>query len=106
MGHLTTTLASLTANETNAIMTLVDSCLANMGGSVPSNLAEDTFTWCDVADLQRAGWSKHEAAGTYGALVTKLLIHLDEEGDFLNILDTEFVELDAPFADWKAGRKK
>jgi len=64
----------LTANETTASMILVKSCLYNMGGKRPSDLDHDPLTWVEAKDLIRAGYSKPEAAGTWGALDAKGMI--------------------------------
>jgi len=55
-----------------------------MGGERPSDLMIDQCTWVDASDLVDKGWSKHEAAGTYGALDEKCIICLDEDGDTLS----------------------
>ena len=61
----------LTSNEYAAARALVASCLSNMGGERPADLDRDPFTWVDASDLIRAGWTRHEAAGTLGALLAK-----------------------------------
>ena len=64
----------LTANETRAALILVDTCLEGMGGSRPSDLDDDPYTWVAPADLIENGYSKAEAAGTWGALLEKKMI--------------------------------
>jgi len=75
---------NLTTNETNAALTLVKSCLSNMGGKRPIDLDSDPYTWISIDDLTSAGWSRHEAAGTFSALAAKGVIDIDSEGDTLN----------------------
>lgn len=77
----------LTANETRAALILVKSCLEGMGGNRPIDLDSDPFTWVVPEDLITAGYSKHEAAGTWGALMDKGLI--DDCGDNEYALSTE-----------------
>ena len=66
---------NLTANETRAALVLVKSCLRGMGGSRPLDLDDDPYTWVDPQDLINAGYSRHEAAGTWGALIDKGMIY-------------------------------
>lgn len=65
---------NLTQNEFRAALTLVASCLHNMGGKRPADLGQDEFTWVGADDLMRKGWNRHEAAGTFGALMEKGLV--------------------------------
>jgi len=74
----------LTDNEFKAAVALLKSCLWNMGGERPAALLVDEFTWVQASDLVDAGWSKQEAAGTYGALAEKVIVCLDEDGDTLS----------------------
>ena len=68
----------LTENELDAYISLVKSCLWNMGGSRPCDLEQDELTWIGIDDLTNTGrWTKHEAAGTLGALESKGLVTLD-----------------------------
>lgn len=69
---------NFTQNEKLAALHLVDECLDGMGGDRPMDLEYDPFTWCHVEVLTLAGWSKHEAAGTYGALFEKGAIWIEE----------------------------
>ena len=71
---------TLTANEYAAARALVASCLENMGGNRPSDLDNDPFTWIDAGDLIKAGWTRHEAAGTIGALIEKGFVYDTGEG--------------------------
>jgi hypothetical protein len=65
----------LTDNERNALATLLKACLSNMGGKNMQDLRNDPFTYVDPTDLTHCGiWSKHEAAGTFGALQEKGMI--------------------------------
>ena len=66
----------LTENELKAAMVLVKSCLSGMGGKRPADLEHDEYTWVDANDLIKAGWSKHEAAGTWGALLEKGIVEV------------------------------
>ncbi len=74
----------LTDNEFKAAIVFLKGCLWNMGGERPSDLMIDQCTWVDASDLVDKGWSKHEAAGTYGALAEKVVVCLDEDGDTLS----------------------
>lgn len=74
----------LTDNEFKAAVALLKSCLWNMGGERPADLLVDECIWIEASDLVDAGWSKHEAAGTYGALADKIIVCLDEDGDTLS----------------------
>ena len=69
----------LTANEFKASMILVQECLENMGGSRPSDLEKDEFTWVAANDLIDNGWSKKSAQGTLSSLVIKGMIQQEEE---------------------------
>jgi hypothetical protein len=75
---MTTTLATqtfdLTANELRAALVLVSECLAGMGGSRPSDLEYDEYTWCSAKELIAHGWNRNEASGTFGALMTKGIV--------------------------------
>lgn len=62
---------NLTANELKAAIILVTSCLDGMGGKRPADLAHDEYTWVEAGDLMKAGFSRHEANGTFGALMEK-----------------------------------
>lgn len=59
----------LTENETKAALTLVGCCLERS-----SDLKYDPFTWVAPEDLIAAGWSRHEAAGTWNALLQKTVV--------------------------------
>lgn len=67
----------LTENELRAAMVLVADCLDSMGGNRPSDLEYDEFTWQWARTLIDAGWSRFEAAGTYGSLAEKGFIQLN-----------------------------
>lgn len=71
---------TLTDNELRAARILLQDCLDNMGGERPADLANDPFTWCEARTLVNAGFSRHEAAGTYGALIEKGFV-VDEGRD-------------------------
>jgi len=68
-----------TQNEKLAALHLVDECLTGMGGGRPMDLEYDQFIWTDVSVLIGAGWSKHEAAGTYGALEAKKAVYIEKD---------------------------
>lgn len=83
----------LTNNEMKALMIFVTSCLNGMGGQRPSDLEHDEYTWIGLSDLTNAGYNRHEASGTMGALEEKGLIHdscePQDDGTALYILGTE-----------------
>ena len=62
---------ALTAKEFTAARALVAACLNNMGGSRPSSLDNDPFTWIGLSDLTAIGLNRFEAAGVFGALKEK-----------------------------------
>jgi len=62
---------NFTENEARAVKTLYLSCLGGMGGSTFAHLEGDPFTWVNASDLMKAGWTRHAAIGTFGALITK-----------------------------------
>lgn len=74
---------NLTENEMRAAKVLVQECLDGMGGTRPSDLANDEFTWCEAATLIEAGWSKKAAAGTYGSLIEKGFVSSQKDGDYV-----------------------
>lgn len=80
----------LTDNEMKAYTALVKSCLWGMGGKRPSDFEDDQYTWIAAEDLIDAGWSRHEAAGTLGALEAKGLVYLDGRDSTLNDQWREF----------------
>lgn len=74
---------NLTPNELRAALILVRSCFTGMGGNRPGDLADDEFTWVDAKDLMEAGYSRYEAAGTFGALMEKGLIYEYDEKEWV-----------------------
>ena len=68
---------NFTKNEKLAALHLVNECLGGMCGDRPMDLEDDTFTWTHVQVLTSSGWSKHEAAGTYGALAEKGALYIE-----------------------------
>lgn len=64
----------LTANEQAAALVLLQACLDGMGGKEPADLEYDEYTWCSADTLVANGWTKAEAAGTYGALIEKGIV--------------------------------
>lgn len=62
---------NLTAKELDAARILVQACLDNMGGTRPSSLEYDEFTWVDIGDLMKAGYTRHQAAGLFSSLHEK-----------------------------------
>ena len=76
-----TKMFNFTENEKRAALYLVADCLNGMGGERPMDLEEDRFTWCHVSVLVDAGWSKHEAAGTYGSLESKGALDIEHDTD-------------------------
>ncbi len=89
-------MTKLTKNEAAAMTTLIKSCLRNMCGETLADLKEDPYTWVDVSDLVKAGWSQKQAEGTFGSLVAKDLIYEDEinRGEILFSLTQDWDELE------------
>lgn len=75
-------MTKFTANEAEAVVALIKSCLVSMGGKTLSDLDGDPHTWVDAADLMDAGWGQKEAEGTFGSLVAKGYIVEDEPKSF------------------------
>ena len=67
-------MSKLTANETKAALALVTNCLGIIGRERPADLEYDRHTWAYPEVLLKAGWSRHEAAGTWSALVEKSVV--------------------------------
>ena len=65
----------LTDNETRAMQRLYKSSLSHMGGKSLADLLDNFYAWIDISDLMAAGWTRHEAAGTFAALDEKGLIY-------------------------------
>lgn len=61
----------LTAGELKAAKILVQSCLDGMGGSRPSDLEHDEYTWVNIDDLVREGYSQAQAKGFFSSLHKK-----------------------------------
>lgn len=70
---------NLTENETRAALILVKECLLGMGGKRPSDLAHDEYTWVDAKSLMSHGYSRYEAAGTFGALMDKGFVYQEDK---------------------------
>ena len=68
----------VTKNQAAAMTALIKSCLSNMGGVNLQDLRDDPFIWVDTSDLEEAGWGQKEAEGTFGSLVAKGLIYMDD----------------------------
>jgi hypothetical protein len=84
MEHSTMTKTfDLTANELKVAMILVNECLAGMGGERPADLEHDEYTWADPKDLQRYGYSRHEAAGFWSSLMAKGFIYEYDKNEFV-----------------------
>lgn len=66
---------NLTDNEIRAALILVKSCLRGMGGERPIDLDTDPYTWVSPDDLMAQGYTRHEAAGTWGALLDKNVVY-------------------------------
>lgn len=64
---------TFTDNEKQAIVALIDSCMATSGEPID----QLGWTWVDVEDLTDAGWDQKSAEGTFGSLVAKRIIHMD-----------------------------
>lgn len=79
-------ISAFTKNELRAATILLKEALAGMGGSRPSDFEDDEYTWCEAATLIPYGWSRFEAAGTYGSLAEKNVVYLDlheKNSDFI-----------------------
>ena len=74
---------NLTTNEEQAALVLVQSCLDGMGGQRPIDLDDDPFTWVWHDVLLDNGWTRHEAAGTWNALLDKGVIYQHDEKDYV-----------------------
>lgn len=72
-----------TKNELKASVVLLKRAMDGCGHTQPLEFEHDMYTWVDASDLQDAGWSKAEAAGTYGALIEKEVISSEPDGDSL-----------------------
>lgn len=70
---------NFTENEKLAALHLVDECLYSMGGDRPLDIFNDEHVWTSPEVLMDLGWSKHEAAGTYGALEAKGAVYIEKE---------------------------
>ncbi|RLC88501.1 MAG: hypothetical protein DRJ03_02520 [Chloroflexi bacterium] len=71
----------LTTKESKALEAITQNGLSGMGGSVPSDLHEDNYSWFDRQVIsERTGFSKHVAAGLMASLEDKDLI-VDHEMD-------------------------
>jgi hypothetical protein len=60
-----------TNNEVKALKAIYAECLAGMGGGCWEDLENDPYTWAYLDTLTKQGWTKHEAAGTFAALMVK-----------------------------------
>jgi len=65
---------TFTDNEKKAVVALINSCMATSGEPI-EHLG---WTWCDVNDLVDAGWDQKSAEGTFGSLIAKRMIDVDE----------------------------
>ena len=74
---------NLTTNEEQAALVLVQSCLDGMGGQRPIDLDDDPFTWVWPDVLLDNGWTRHEAACTWNALLDKGVIYQHDEKDYV-----------------------
>ena len=74
---------NLTTTEEQAALVLVQSCLDGMGGQRPIDLDDDPFTWVWPDVLLDNGWTRHEAAGTWNALLDKGVIYQHDEKDYV-----------------------
>jgi hypothetical protein len=60
----------LTPKEMTAARRFVQVCLHGMGGSRPSDLEQDEYTWVSLEDLL-SDFTRHEAAGLMSSLADK-----------------------------------
>lgn len=67
---------NFTPNEHLACLHLVDDCVSAICANRPIQLEDNPFTWCHVSVLRDAGWTREQAAGTYGSLAEKGAITL------------------------------
>ena len=67
---------NFTPNEHLAALHLIDVDMFEIGAKRPSDV--DGRGWCDVSVLRDAGWTKEQAAGTYGSLAEKGAITIEE----------------------------
>lgn len=74
---------TFTVKEAEAARILVQSCLDGMGGSRPSDLEYDEFTWVNIKDLMAKGNTRHEAAGLFSALSDKGFIEEYEPNEWV-----------------------
>jgi len=70
---------NFTENEKLAALHLVDDCLYSMGGKRPLDIFNDEYNWTSSEVLMSSGWSKTEAAGTYGALEAKGAVYIEKD---------------------------
>ena len=68
-----------TENEKLAALHIVAECMWASCVDRPVDCIDEGSSLTNVLVLMDAGWSKHEAAGTYGALVKKNVICMDKE---------------------------
>jgi hypothetical protein len=73
----------LTAKEFKAARAFVASCLKGMGGDRPADLADDEYTWIDLGDLLKVGFTRHEAAGLMSSLDAKGFISEYEKNQWI-----------------------
>jgi hypothetical protein len=73
----------LTTKEFHAACVLMQQCLDGMGGSRPSDLEHDEFTWVYAQDLVTVGYSKHEAAGLFSSLAGKSFLEQNSPKDWV-----------------------
>jgi hypothetical protein len=69
----------LTENESRALYVMTKEALSGCGGHRPEDFYHDEYTWVSAQELRDAGWSRHEAAGTYGSLMEKGLIYPEDK---------------------------
>lgn len=74
---------NLTPNELRAALILVRSCFEGMGGKRPGDLADDEYTWVDAKVLMESGYNRHEAAGTFGALMEKGFVYEYDKNEWV-----------------------
>lgn len=87
----------LTVNELRAALVIVGNCLDGMGGRRPMDLLADPFTWCEAGDLIDAGWTRHEAAGTFGSLLEKGVVRSEGKSRKEGKMVEEFTLTEAAF---------
>ena len=65
---------NLTESETKVLIILTQSCLDGMGGTRPSDLESDEYTWIEPSDLPANEYSPKQRSGFFSSLIQKGVI--------------------------------